>query len=60
MLGKARLISCEDFENAQANSAMKEAAKKAQKVDTAGKRRHVRKCTGIEEYKTLEVEAEDA
>ena len=40
ILGKARVISCEDLGNARVDQAMKEAVKEAKKVDTAGKRKH--------------------
>ena len=43
ILGKARVMSCEDLEEARANRAAKEAVKEAKKADTAGKRKHDRK-----------------
>lgn len=48
ILGKAKVMSYEDLENVRANRAIKEAAKEAKKVDTAGKRRHDRKRKSLE------------
>ncbi|KAL2047833.1 hypothetical protein ABVK25_011288 [Lepraria finkii] len=60
VLGKARVMSYEDLEKARANRTMKEAAKEAKKIDTAGKRTHDRKRKSLEQTGIPEAEAKIA